>query len=366
MRITKISVDNVPPVKKFHVDSLSDLIVIAGANGAGKTRLVSHILLAFQKPALSNIQFSIECTNEEELEQFGKQVIDSTDRGQRSKLQTMLQQNRQRRNFKSGILYFESDRSIAPVQPLAFSFEFADPYTESIGWNVPMQPLKNRWQDTQHAIFKKILTLRNQLGSRAMQLGREGRDQMGLGFDDPIQPFMDAFSMLLAPKRLVQPDLQQQKLMYEENGEKRPIDTLSSGEREVLNVAFDFILRKPTDCIVFFDEPELHLHPELLGRLIRTLQSSGKRNQFFFISHSPEVIASSLDDTVIFLTKPKEDGSNQATILKPDGETTGALLALGQSVGIVALGKKIVLIEGTKSSLDAKVYSAINRDFAAC
>lgn len=56
---------------------------------------------------------------------------------------------------------------------------------------------------------------------------------------------------------------------------------------------------------------------------------------------------------------PKPDKSNQATILKPDGETTEALSALGQSVGVVALGKKVVLIEGRDSSLDTKVYGTL-------
>ena len=224
-----------------------------------------------------------------------------------------------------------------------------------------MQPFKNRWEDTQHAIFKKIITLRNQLGGRAMQLGRDGKAVMNLGFSDPIQPFKEAFEKLLAPKVLIEPDLQQQRLMYREGDDERSIDTLSSGEREVLNIAFDFILRKPSDCIIFFDEPELHLHPELLGRLIKTLRSSGERNQFILISHSPEVVSSSLDDTVIFLAKSKGDGANQATVLAPGGETTEALRALGQSVGVVALGKKVVLIEGTDASLDSKVYSTICR-----
>lgn len=222
-----------------------------------------------------------------------------------------------------------------------------------------MQPLKNRWRDTHHSIFKKVLTLRNQLGSDAIRLEREGKESMKFGFSDPIEPFRDAFAKLLGPKVLIDPNLQNQRLMYQEGKEKRSIDTLSSGEREVLNIAFDFILRKPSDCIVFFDEPELHLHPELLHRLIKTLRTSGKRNQFFLISHSPEVVASSLDDTVVFLTKSKPDKSNQVTVLKPDGETTEALSALGQSVGVVALGKKVVLIEGKSSSLDFKVYSSI-------
>ncbi len=364
MRIKNIAVRNAPPIKNFEISELSDLVVIAGANGAGKTRLVSHVLQSFQNAAIRDVNFTVQATNDDERVLLGAREVVSTDPTQRKKLQTLLQQNRQRRNFRSGILYFESDRSVSQVKPLKFEFEFNDPYTENIGWNMPMQPLRSRWQDTQHAIFKKVLTLRSSLGANAMRARRDGKDQMSLSFSDPLEPFKEAFSKLLSPKLLVDPDLQNQKLMYQEGAEKRPIETLSSGEREVLNIAFDFILRKPSDCVVFFDEPELHLHPELLNRLIKTLRTSGERNQFFLISHSPEVMASSLEDTVVFLTKPKPDNSNQATVLKPGGETTEALSALGQSVGVVALGKKVVLIEGKSSSLDTKVYSAIaQQDF---
>ena len=362
MRLQRIAVANSPPIENFEVDSLSDLVVIAGANGAGKTRLINQILAAIQNPRNRIADFTIAATCPEEIEAFGGRILRSEDEGSAVKFQQFLQRTRLRRNFKSGVVYFESDRSIAQIKPLAFSFEFQDPYTENIGWNVPMQPFKNRWEDTQHAIFKKIITLRNQLGGQAMKLGRDGKAVMNLGFSDPIQPFKDAFEKLLAPKVLIEPDLQHQRLMYREDEDERSIDTLSSGEREVLNIAFDFILRKPSDCIVFFDEPELHLHPELLGRLIKTLRSSGDRNQFILISHSPEVVSSSLDDTVIFLAKPKGDSANQATILAPGGETTEALRALGQSVGVVSLGKKIVLIEGNDASLDSKVYSTISRN----
>lgn len=359
MRLSKIRVQQFSPIENFQVDDLSDLVVLAGANGAGKTRLINRVLSALQNPVDPNVEFAIECTNDEERVAFGKSKLITSDREDAMKFQQFLQQNRLRRNFKSGVVYFESDRSIAQIKPLAFSFEYVDPYTENIGWNVNMEPFKNRWQDTQHAIFKKIVTLRNQLGGQAMNLRREGRDNMNLGFSDPIQPFKEAFQKLLAPKALIDPDLQNQRLMYIEDDQERSIDTLSSGEREVLNIAFDFILRKPSDCIVFLDEPELHLHPELLGRLIKTLRTSGERNQFILISHSPEVVASSLEDTVVFLAKAKGDGANQATVLRPGGETTEALRALGQSVGVIALGKKVVLIEGREASLDTKIYSTI-------
>src|SRR5207244_9851363 len=103
---------------------------------------------------------------------------------------------------------------------------------------------------------------------------------MNLNFTDPMLPFKKVFSQLLAPKELVDPSARRQTLEFSLDGQVFDITALSSGEREVVNVAFDFLLREPSDCIVFFDEPELHLHPELSHKLIQVLQSIGARNQF--------------------------------------------------------------------------------------
>ncbi len=121
------------------------------------------------------------------------------------------------------------------------------------------------------------------------------------------------------------------------------------------------MLRSPSHCIVFFDEPELHLHPELSYRLLNTLRSIGTRNQFILCTHSPDIISATLDQSVIFIAPKKADGGNQAIVVKEDDQTNQALRLLGHSIGIVALGKKIVLIEGNYASLDKQLYGSILR-----
>src|SRR5581483_4997854 len=102
-------------------------------------------------------------------------------------------------------------------------------------------------------------------------------------------------------------------------------------------------------------------------RLIRTLQGIGARNQFVLSTHSPDVITASLDKSVVFVSPPRVDAvtqapANQAIPVAEDDETNQALRVLGQSIGIIALGKKLVLIEGEQSSLDKDVYGSIVRN----
>ena len=348
---------------RFAVQDLSDTIVLAGSNGVGKTRLIEHFLQHFQNPqAQDRMSMILEATCKEESEKWGKDTLDTSKPEDAQLLLQTLQANRHRRNWRSNVIYFESNRTIKKVQPYAFTWDITDPDKENIGWNATFSGLQNRWQDTLHSIFRKFQSHIDRLGRRAIKLHAEGKKSMPLGANDPLDPFQVAFCQLLAPKKLADVDIKNQTLSYRVDDSKLNIDSLSSGEQEVVNIVFDFILRKPSNSIVVFDEPELHLHPELSHKLIQTLRRTGENNQFIFCTHSPDIITASLDSSVIFLAPPKEDHSNQAIPVAEDDETNQALRRLGQSVGIIALGKRIVLIEGGHNSLDKQLYGAILED----
>lgn len=357
---------NSPPVAHFDVTELADVVVIAGPNGVGKTRLLQRLMQYLRAPHSSaQDAATIEATSDEERRSWRKPRLNLRLAEDAQLYQATLQANRRRRHLTSSILQFESDRTIQNLPPLQFSWDMPDPSEEEINWDFGFGGWKNRWQDTVHSIYRLIKHQKQSIANRAVQLRREGKSEMKLEFPDPMAPFKDVFSQLLAPKELAEPSARRQALEFLQDEEVFDIAALSSGEREVLNVAFDFLLRQPTDCIVFFDEPELHLHPELSHKLIRTLQGIGSRNQFVLSTHSPDVITASLDKSVVFISPARAmpDGTlgNQAIPVSEDDETNQALKLLGHSIGIIALGKKIVLIEGEHSSLDKDVYGSITR-----
>ena len=364
MQIREIKATDTLPVKLFEVDNLSDVIVLAGRNGVGKTRLLQGIINSFQNPVgQQNMRLVIEATCDEERERWGKNTLDTQINADAMLLQQTLHENRLRRNWKSSVMNIESDRSIQQIKPYSFSFDVNDPDKESIGWNFLIGGLRSRHQDTIHSIFRKVHAYRNKISAKAEQLMRKGETSMDLQkFTDPLEPFKHAFSQLLAPKQLLDADLKAQQLKYLQDEQEFHINSLSSGEREVVNIIFDFILRKPNDCIVFFDEPELHLHPELSYKLIQTLTGLGENNQFIFCTHSPDIITASLEHSVVFVGAQTDLGTNQAIPVSEDDNTNHALKLLGQSVGIIALGKKILLVEGTHASLDKQTYGAIVKD----
>lgn len=364
VRITSIHADDVLPVRRFAVDRLSDIVVVAGPNGVGKSRLIEGLLQKFQSPsAHAHIRMTIDATSATERAEWGKQQLDTSIQADAQILSRTLQKNRSRRQWNSSVIHFESDRSIQQINPFQFTWDVTDPWLESIGWNQTFGGLRARFQDTLHSLFRKVQSHEKDIARKAIELQRGGQPSMPLDFADPLKTFKDAFTLLVAPKKLLDPDPKNQQLFYEYDGKTFPLSSLSSGEREVVNIVFDFILRTSSDCIVFFDEPELHLHPELSYKLLQALRSAGTSNQFVFCTHSPEIITASLDQTVVFLAPPTKDSNerqnNQAVRVEESDSTNQALRLLGQSIGIVALGRRLVLIEGTTSSLDKQTYGLL-------
>lgn len=365
MRLVELRIENAPPVRVFGVTELSDVIVIAGPNGVGKTRLLQAIV-GHLRGGGSGAQIGglIEATNRQEREAWGKDRLDLTAPEDVQLLRTTLQRNRSRNSLVSSIINFESDRTFQSIQPLQFQWDIQDPFSEEVSWDIGFTFMRDRFQDTVHSMFRLIEAQKQGIANRAVQLRREGRDSMKLDFSDPMEPFKEVFARLLGPKELADLSARTQRIEYREGGATLDFFTLSSGEQEVVKIAFDFLLRRPRDCIVFFDEPELHLHPELSYRLIQTLQEVG-RNQFVFATQSPDIITASLDKSVVFISPPSENGEgqpiNQAVPVSEADETNRALRLLGHSVGIIALGRRIILIEGESSSLDKQVYGSIIR-----
>lgn len=365
MRIKSLRATQLPPISLFAAEDLSDVVVIAGRNGVGKTRLVQGLVDFFRNPHNSQyVQLIVEATSETEFATWGKRLLDTAQPADAQKLAQTLQQQRRRANWKSSVVQFESDRSITQISPYQFTWDFTDPWKEIIGWDRTFSGFRNRFQDMLHSIFRKVRSHREDIARRADDLRTAGEATMSLDWEDPLAPFKAAFRQLLAPKELADVNPQRQTLEFRVEGSQQilPVTSLSSGEREVVNIVFDFILLTPEDCIVIFDEPELHLHPELSYKLIQTLRTVGGRNQFIFCTHSPDIITASLDQSVIFVAPPSAQRSNQAVPVSEHDETNQALRLLGQSVGIVALGKRLVLIEGTSASLDKQAYGSILRD----
>jgi energy-coupling factor transporter ATP-binding protein EcfA2 len=361
MKLVEFALRDTPPVQIVEMSDLAEIVVVAGPNGVGKTRALAALLNHFSNPVNSgNVRVKLAATTPGEQQQWdGRETLDTADQGQAAVLRGFLKRMQKRGQLRGSVLNFDSSRSFERIGQYAWSWECPDPLEEEIGWDSSYQPVRNRFNDVVHSMLRKVRSHKENISDRAIALMEAGETSMPLSFADPLEKFKHAFDRLLPGKSLLRLDLKTQDIQYQEGAATLPLTSLSSGEREVVTIVFDFLLRDPQDCIIAFDEPELHLHPELSYRLLRTLRDIGKRNQFIFCTHSPDIITASLDQTVVFIAPASDPPANQAITLREDDNNSTVLNLLGQSVGVISLGRRLVLIEGEKSSLDKQTYGAI-------
>jgi len=122
MRIESLSVSDAPPVRRFSVAELSDVVVIAGPNGVGKTRLLQRVLEHLRGGGLSaNVAGVIRATRASESAAWGKDSLDLSDATDSQLLTDTLRANRTRHIWRSSVVNIESDRTIRTLRALDFA-----------------------------------------------------------------------------------------------------------------------------------------------------------------------------------------------------------------------------------------------------
>jgi predicted ATP-binding protein involved in virulence len=81
------------------------------------------------------------------------------------------------------------------------------------------------------------------------------------------------------------------------------IDSLSSGEKQIISLFALLFLQKKTELAIFFDEPELSLSMEWQKRLLPDIAGSGKCKFLFCTTHSPFIFENELQEHTVDLAE---------------------------------------------------------------
>lgn len=175
MKLKALHIRNAPPVERFEIDDLSDVVVIAGPNGVGKTRLIQRIITRLRSGGVDASAYAhVEATCPAEQEAWGKRYLDLSLASDAALFTQTLQVNRFRRNLTSSLVNFESDRTVQALKPMAFSFDFADPDKEEVGWDATFGYMRDRFQDTVHSMYR-IIEAQKQSYRKSRSATAEGR-----------------------------------------------------------------------------------------------------------------------------------------------------------------------------------------------
>lgn len=167
------------------------------------------------------------------------------------------------------------------------------------------------------------------------------------------------------------------------------IDDLSSGEKSVIQLFFPLIEKRiqslldktkgattetlKEDVCVLMDEPELHLHPVLQGKILDYIRTIAvKENiQFILATHSPTIVEYANSDE-LYLLRPSElvqGDDNQLVKIANDDEKLELIRDIFGSTSNITAMRPLLIVEGRKEekgsrrASDSRIYSFLSEHF---
>lgn len=364
MKIRSITLRDHKPIKLLSLSNLGDTVIIAGANGSGKTRLKQAIVQTLQ--GNPQMDMTIIATREEEKDPryFNGDSI-SVIQGQQNQV---LKNYINSRKYGAGryvgsLVQIDSDRSIQTLSFTQVNWLGGDPDDAESAGNFYFNTFTSRWQDFMNYIHQKSAARDKKLADVIKDNPELCGAQILEQYPDPLQKYQEIFAHILPGKTLlpIDPAKPKQFNYCDESGQTLAFNSLSSGEQEIIKVLFDVARKEIRHSVIIVDEPELHLHPTLAFKLIEALKSIGDHtNQFIFLTHSSDLISTYYSTGDVYFIDQNADGHNQAHKLSELGhEHQDVADLIGQNLGLFAVGKKLVFVEGKNSSIDRLTYQKI-------
>ena len=363
MRIKSFKITDFKPIKNIEMGSLGDIVIIAGANGAGKTRLKQAIVQTLQGNPIMDMTIEATRKEEEEPKYFNGTSIEVKKGQQNQVLKNYINSRKYGAGkYVGSLVQIDSNRSIQSISYNQVNWLGGDPDDALAPSNFYFSAFSGRWQNFVNYIHQKSASRDKKLADSLKKEPTKGEEIIEKN-PDPFKKYKKIFSDLLPGKELLDINpAQPREFQYkDESGQPLPFNALSSGEQEVVKVLFDVARKEIKHSVIIIDEPELHLHPTLTFKLIESLKSIGEHtNQFIFLTHSADLISTYYSTGNVYFIDSTQTGTNQAHRLSDLNHSHHELVQLiGENLGLFAVGKKIVFVEGESSSIDRLTYHKI-------
>jgi predicted ATPase len=363
MHIDRISLRDYPPIKAFDVLTSSNVVIIAGANGSGKTRLKEAVVNSFRNPQQPQASLTLMATRQEEETAWKTRSIQVTAGQDCPVLREYLSTRTKAQAYIGTVVQIDSDRAVQPVRFESFTLATEDPDDQDVNYSWYLNPFIGRWQELVNKVYKKAANRDQKIAKFVKTDPTKPGSEALAAHPDPFLPYQNMFTQLLPGKTLEPIDPKSPREFHYRIAESQPLafGTLSSGEQEVVKVAFDLVWKRLTHSVILVDEPELHLHPTLAFRLIEILKGfGGGTNQLFLFTHSSDLISTYYATGNVFIVDSSSHEPNQAHQLSSLTTAHSAVArAAGANLGLFAVGKRLVFVEGREASVDRLVYHKV-------
>ena len=279
-------------------DEPLDLVVLAGSNGSGKTRVLESILKYFQDHL-----------------------------------------NYKQNNIETGIFYEEKEKNcISNVRDFFYGLEYFSYHEVNNPLYEKHIEIKNKLD-----ILPKIIYVPTEINFQKMDVASTTLVQeykfinivnTNLIKDIPSYIATKMISAMLKNKNEKVGDVQKKvfneineifenlsidvkvedisqdgrniTLFTNSSGDEFDINELSSGEKQLFLRTLAIKMLNPENSIILIDEPELSLHPKWQQRIVDVYRKIGENNQIIIATHSPHILGSVKKENIMLLDKDDE------------------------------------------------------------
>ena len=340
-----------------------DLIVLAGINGSGKTRVLESIRYWFEmfRSKAVNVELFYEENEREvlkslmnsegltEIEKEMQKEIEYTDCLRNIKFYNYdYRHNKtENRNYNSKIISrsFEKLKIFPKIIYVPTEINFEEIKKAQTN-------LKKEYSFINIVDSYEIKDIPSYIATRISKVANEEEDlTMGQVRKKVFAEINGIFEILELDVKLseISKDENSMPIFTNSSGKKFGINELSSGEKQLFLRTLAIKMLEPENSIIMIDEPELSLHPKWQQKIIDVYKKIGKNNQIILATHSPHILGSVEKENIILLIK-NQDGNVETRLGKELGNSYGQTM------------KRILEdIMGLETDRNPSVYELLNQ-----
>ena len=279
-------------------DKPLDLVVLAGSNGSGKTRVLESILDYFQK-----IVNHIENENVAGVF-FETDEQNCLNQGYNSNMLYLILNNYNDENIvERGRKVVEENLKVFPkiiYVPTETNFQKVE---------IASPMLVREYKFLNIVDTELIKDVPSYIATRIIEMANEQENTPMQGIRAAVfKEINEIFEILDLDIKIsgISKNAKSIPIFTNSAGDKFDINELSSGEKQLFLRTLAIKMLNPENSIILIDEPELSLHPKWQQRIVDVYRKIGKNNQIIIATHSPHILGSVKKENIMLLDKDDE------------------------------------------------------------
>ena len=208
-------------------------------------------------------------------------------------------------------------------------------------------------------IMTKLMYATQKQNTEVARLSRQGGDTNA--YWEKNKPPLDVLNQILDNVKLPiiseEVSYDEKMRVHKNHSGEYDIELLSDGERGAMLIATE-IITAPLGTIILIDEPERHLHRSVISPLLQKLFSERSDCCFVISTHDITLPTDNPKDKTLLVRGCEYNGGvpNKWDI---DYVEHGDEIDEQTTIDILGSRRKLLFVEGEKSSLDKQLYSAV-------